>query len=96
MEEEAGGVTLAVALVPVGTGVAEAVGVSVVAAADGAEGVALGSKERKGGKDISAPGVDLADLPPFFDIVNGFFNRCRGDMVDLLDWSMLLQIKLII
>ena len=23
---------------------------------------------------------DLADLPPFFDIVNGFFNRCRGGM----------------
>ena len=22
----------------------------------------------------------MADLPPFFDIVNGFFNRCRGDM----------------
>jgi hypothetical protein len=22
----------------------------------------------------------LADLPPFFDIVNGFFNRCRGGM----------------
>jgi hypothetical protein len=27
--------------------------------------------------------ADLADLPPFFDIVNGFFNRCRGDMADL-------------
>jgi hypothetical protein len=24
---------------------------------------------------------DLADLPPFFDIVNGFFNRCRGGIV---------------
>jgi hypothetical protein len=22
--------------------------------------------------------VDMADFPPFFDIVNGFFNRCRG------------------
>jgi hypothetical protein len=41
-------------------------------------------------------GVDLADLPPFFDIVNGFFNRCRGDMADPMDWFMLLQIKLII
>jgi hypothetical protein len=26
--------------------------------------------------------ADLADLPPFFDIVNGFFNRCRGGMLD--------------
>jgi hypothetical protein len=25
--------------------------------------------------------ADLADLPPFFDIVNGFFNRCRGGML---------------
>ena len=25
--------------------------------------------------------ADLADLPPFFDIVNAFFNRCRGDML---------------
>jgi hypothetical protein len=41
-------------------------------------------------------GVDLADLPPFFDIVNGFFNRCRGDMADPMGWFMLLQIKLII
>ena len=23
----------------------------------------------------------MADLPPFFDIVNGFFNRCRGGML---------------
>jgi hypothetical protein len=25
--------------------------------------------------------ADLADLLPFFDIVNGFFNRCRGGIV---------------
>ena len=37
--------------------------------------------------------ADLADLPPFFDIVNGFFNRCRGDMADPMGWFMLLQIK---
>jgi hypothetical protein len=27
--------------------------------------------------------ADVADLPPFFDIVNGFFNRCRGGMLDI-------------
>jgi hypothetical protein len=29
-----------------------------------------------------AQATDLADLPPFFDIVNGFFNRCRGGILD--------------
>jgi hypothetical protein len=38
--------------------------------------------------------ADLADLPPFFDIVNGFFNRCRGGMYGYSYLCVLLQIKI--
>ena len=76
MEEEVGGVTLAVALVPVGTGVAEAVDVSVVAAADGAEGVASIVLER--GKPVQARRRDLKGLTQH-GTVDPDSNYCFGE-----------------
>ncbi|EPR10686.1 hypothetical protein M527_05540 [Sphingobium indicum IP26] len=42
-----------------------------------------------GDEDSGLPALagDMARSACFFDIVNGFFNRCRGDMVFGFNWS---------